>query len=74
MSKQLNIDEILDKHCPDIENMVNISKKDIKSAIKEIVEQYTEIVVENADIIKIDGPVDEESIRDCLKLVKYELE
>jgi hypothetical protein len=82
MSKQLNIDDILAKHCPDIQNVVNISKEDIKSAIKDILEKYTEIVVENAKAgtssngewvsSNAGACVYKPSIRNCLKLVKYE--
>jgi hypothetical protein len=72
MSKQLSIVEVLYSHNIYPAFLKEDQFDSIQAAIKEILKQYTEIVVENADIIKIDGPVDEESIRNCLKLVKYE--
>jgi|GEM_PF-5513889 len=75
MSKQLNIDEILAKHGGDEYFGCTAHRRGVvNDAIKEILEQYTEIVVENAELpdLGLLGPDCEQSIRSCLNMVTYE--
>jgi hypothetical protein len=79
MSKQINVDEILAKQGR-FRDLMTV--EGAKAAVKEILEQYTELVKENATAsvrsngqwvsIGVDAYVYKPSIDNCLKLVKYE--
>jgi len=80
MSREINVDEILKKNNLYPDRMKEIFTKDgnagsildrTHSAIKDILEQYTELVVENATHEGYFIGVDQDVIRECLKQVKF---